>query len=1546
MDSRRPNLGWIVRGNLIDTAIPIVGFGNIKTSIMKCLPKHGALLGLFLLTAVTAYCAEAPPTLKNPRSMFDGKTFAGWEGDPKIWRVEDGCITGGSLTETVKQNEFVATTRDYTNFIIRFKIKLTGTNGFINSGFQIRSQRVPNNSEMAGYQCDFGEPSWYGCVYDESRRNKLMASSDMKALRPVIKQQQWNDYVIRADGSRVTTWINGVMGVDYYEPDLSIPNFNWGKLGIQVHGGGKAVVQVKDIFIEELPASKEFIGAPKPKNEGAQAPRLRGIAPRDASNRTAAGEAPATTPGAGVIPTAKASPLTPEEERAGFTLPPGFEIELVVSEDTERGFGKFVAVDWDLQGRLWTMTALEYPVDANESPEVAKALYASRAKDKVLVYDRDPKSPTGYAREPRVFADGLAIPLGILPYKNGVYVQHGPDIVFLSDTDGDGRADKREVILTGFGVQDSHLFPHQFTRAPGNWIWFAQGAFNYGKVKTTKGAEVQFDQTRMAKFRYDGSDFDITSQGPCNIWGLVLDGNGQAWIQEANDFGYPMMPFHEYANYPGCSQAQWKSYAPEFPGTATEFAMGGTGLSGLALSDSSSSGRESAPTSRNGGQSRLTSAATEGTWPAPYAGQFYIANPITRKIQAIQVTPDGPRFRYQKLPDFVLSGDEWFRPVALRTGPDGCLYIVDWYNKIISHNEVPRNHPERDKKRGRIWRVKHKDVKPFDVPDFNKLSGDELIAKLGGPSVPQSHMAWQAITDRQMKELVPKLKKIAGDRKAETPRRLGAMFALEGVRAIERPTVKSLLNDPDRNLRREATRIYGEHLAQAIPDLAKLANDADPEVRAEVARSSGAALRALGAQGGSVATSAVGMIASIGREPIVTPTMKSTQSGRTIKTGDAYDREFERYVARLQLEQHPALVAKFLDSDAARNLPVENRLVATLALEPKASSARVAKLLPQLSRPPGDEELLRLAQFPDEPGVGEALKAILQKPETRTGALESLLRVRTKLDAAKLRPLLTEAARELLAQNTPEAVDLGTKLASAFQLAGVEAQLLGIVKAGRPPVVLAALRALREVKSGEVALFADLAKSSPSTEIQTEAAAALAASRDAQGPEQLASLYPTLTAAAKKSALAGLSGTRVGASALVKSVRGGGIAKDEIDGVTFDKLQAVLGEDADLAALMQEMASLFRPVLRLNGEDNAWTETGLTLDGPFTVETWVKLDAGIDNNDGILGSPGALDMNFFGGQFRVWVGGGTHDAIVAKKKTIADVWTHLAVTRDAKGMFRIYQNGELDSADSKPVPQKFENVRIGWTAPGKGTAGWLSEFRVWNRERSAAEVRADFDRSFVDVGSSGRESAQTEKDQSRLTSAATSSRPAGLVGLFSGANWGRLHGGAKVMKSQDFPPLLTAAEAAAVAEKFSKFHALAEKTGDVAKGKALFANVCQQCHTVGGQGGQVGPVLNGAGAMGVEALLRNLLTPNAAMEPGYRVFRVELKDGDVLDGIRVSEDKDAIVLRRPNMADTRIAQKDVRKAAFTKSSMMPEGLLDSLPPGQVSDLFAYLKTLK
>jgi len=1246
------------------------------------------------------------------------------------------------------------------------------------------------------------------------------------------------------------------------------------------------------------PPGEGFVGAP---------------APLGTSDNTGNNRATVQTEG-------ESKPVPPEEEQARFTLAPGFEIELIASENVAQGLGKFVTVDWDQHGNLWTMTALEYPLDGNENPAAARELYASHARDKVLVYHRDPTSPTGYAREPRVFADGLAIPLGILPYKNGVYVQHGTEIAFLSDTNGDGKADKKEVILSGFGVQDSHLFPHQFTRAPGNWIWMAQGAFNYGKVKTTTGREQQFDQTRMAKFRADGSDFAITSQGPCNIWGLVLTTEGEAWIQEANDYGYPTMPFQEYANYPGCSDSQFKSYAPEFPGTAPDFQMGGTGLSGLALTDKS-------------------------TWPKPYADVMYVANPITRKIQALKIHRDGPRYHLQKLPDFIQSSDEMFRPVALRLGPDGCLYLVDWYNKIISHNEVPRNFPGRDKTRGRIWRVKCQGQPPLAVPDFTKLSGDELLAKLGGPNTTQSHLAWQAIADRSLRELGPRLKSIAGDKSQSVGRRIAALWALEGLHQVDVATLKPLLGDPSRNLRREAIRAHRDNglpLAASVESFGALVNDVDPEVRAEIIRTTGTLLSQYlttnAASLDSPATlDAVKLLVESARAPLAEPTMRSTQNGRTIKAGVAYEREFERYLTRRELEMHPAVVARFLATDEAKSLPVENRLVATLALDPKVSAAQVAELLPQLTRPPGQEEVLRLAQYLEEPGIRNSLVAALQNPSSRVGILKTLQEVRNRLDTSAIAPLVTPPARELLAGD-PDSVMLGLELASAFQLSALEGELTAILKQGWEQAVAAgngnggtrvlappagsALRALREMHGGETDLFVMIAKSATAPATRNEAIAALAVSKDQRAALFLLELWPNLSGDQRKAVLNHLTGTKSGAHAVMLALKAGTIGRSELDGPAFEKLQIVLRDDAELRALLGDMASLFQPCLRLNGANDAWVNTDLTLAGPFTVEAWVKLDPGIDNNDGILGAEGTLDMNFAGELFRVYMGHDLGDVIIAKKKISPDVWTHLAVTRDASGRFCIFQNGELDTAESKIAPQKFEHCRIGWTIPGKGTAGWLNEFRVWNRARTPEEIRRDFDRSYAGEQTSG------------------------LVHYFSGTQWGLCQAGAHIEKTQDFPPLLTAAQSRALAERFSHYQELAEKSGDIGKGKALFVAACQVCHRVAGQGAQIGPVLDGAGALGVLPLLRNLLTPSAAMEPGYRLFRIELKDGEVVEGLRVSADDDAILLRRPNSQDLRVPQRDVVQSSFTKTSIMPEGLLDGLKPDEVSDLFAYLKTLR
>jgi len=214
------------------------------------LPARNRLLLVSLVGSLIASCATGLSDNGN-KSLFNGRTLAGWDGDTaKTWRVDNGEILGGTLTEKVPRNEFLATTANYTNFVLRLKFKLTGTEGFVNSGVQIRSQRVPNDSEMKGYQADIGE-GWYGTIYDESRRNKPLIKPTEEAVKQAVKVGQWNDYEIRAVGPRIVLAINGVQMVDYTEPDPSIPQF--GRIGLQVHGGGKTEVRFKDLNLEVLP---------------------------------------------------------------------------------------------------------------------------------------------------------------------------------------------------------------------------------------------------------------------------------------------------------------------------------------------------------------------------------------------------------------------------------------------------------------------------------------------------------------------------------------------------------------------------------------------------------------------------------------------------------------------------------------------------------------------------------------------------------------------------------------------------------------------------------------------------------------------------------------------------------------------------------------------------------------------------------------------------------------------------------------------------------------------------------------------------------------------------------------------------------------------------------------------------------------------------------------------------------------------------------------------------------------------------------------------
>lgn len=200
-------------------------------------------MGLFI------HCVSAPE--KKVTSLFNGKDFQGWEGDTvKTWHVAGGAIVGGSLDDEVPHNEFLSTRKNYKNFNLNLKFKLTGSEGFINSGVQFHSKRIVKPAyEMIGYQADLGDKFW-ASLYDESRRNKTLAAPTPELVAKLLKPGEWNDYQVRSENGRIRIYLNHQLTVDYKESDKSIPQS--GLIALQIHGGGKARVAFMDIFIEEL----------------------------------------------------------------------------------------------------------------------------------------------------------------------------------------------------------------------------------------------------------------------------------------------------------------------------------------------------------------------------------------------------------------------------------------------------------------------------------------------------------------------------------------------------------------------------------------------------------------------------------------------------------------------------------------------------------------------------------------------------------------------------------------------------------------------------------------------------------------------------------------------------------------------------------------------------------------------------------------------------------------------------------------------------------------------------------------------------------------------------------------------------------------------------------------------------------------------------------------------------------------------------------------------------------------------------------------------
>lgn len=193
---------------------------------------------MITLLATTTFAAE-------PKSLFNGQDLTGWEGRTDLWKVVDGAIVGDS--PGLKENHFLVTTEEFGDFELRFEVKLHVPKE--NSGVQFRSQRLPNSTEMIGYQADIG-PGYWGSLYDESRRRKILSAADPEVISKTLKVGEWNEYVVRAVGPKITLSLNGTKTIEYDEPDAEISRK--GKFGLQVHSGGPFKVEFRKLTLLPL----------------------------------------------------------------------------------------------------------------------------------------------------------------------------------------------------------------------------------------------------------------------------------------------------------------------------------------------------------------------------------------------------------------------------------------------------------------------------------------------------------------------------------------------------------------------------------------------------------------------------------------------------------------------------------------------------------------------------------------------------------------------------------------------------------------------------------------------------------------------------------------------------------------------------------------------------------------------------------------------------------------------------------------------------------------------------------------------------------------------------------------------------------------------------------------------------------------------------------------------------------------------------------------------------------------------------------------------
>lgn len=554
----------------------------------------------------------------------------------------------------------------------------------------------------------------------------------------------------------------------------------------------------------------------------------------------------ACTVGADVPPSQKTGGAkTPQEEQRTFQLAPGFRIELVACEPQVMDP---VALAFDQDGRLYVAEMRGYPNDGYGTGNIASGCIK-------LLEDRD---GDGFYETASLFADGLRFPTSILPWKKGILVSVAPELIYLEDTDGDGKADVKRVLYTGFGIDNIQQLLNSLQWGLDNWVYACNGASG-GNIRSVEKPDMPLVSLGNRGIRFHpeipGRLEPMSGGGQ---FGLAPDA-WQHWFTATNSqhLRQIILPDHYLRRNPGVAAPNPTHDIPEHGPACKVFRISPFEAWRVERTTRRAGSADASrfPKTELVPGGFVTSACSPVVYeaerfPDAYRGNVYICEPANNLILRDRLEDDGPIFRAKRADngkEFLASTDNWFRPVNLSLGPDGALYVVDFYREVI---ETPRSLPDdmkpklvlRSQECGRIWRIVPEDHVRGRPPRLSRAASRDLIPLLAEPNLWWRLTTQRLLIERQDKAVGSCLRDFA--RKIKSPSaRVHALWTLHGLGSLDDELIGIALQDSSASVREQGLRLAEDRLdaSQTLRELVttKLAMDPAPRVRMQAAFSLG-----------------------------------------------------------------------------------------------------------------------------------------------------------------------------------------------------------------------------------------------------------------------------------------------------------------------------------------------------------------------------------------------------------------------------------------------------------------------------------------------------------------------------------------------------------------------------------------------------------------------------------------------------------------------------------------------------------------------------------